>query len=328
MVWRPTAPLAQLLTWAAGAFAVGNVLAIPFDSGEPLVRMHAALDAALDGRQREAERIIDRIDGSGSGLVQLVNLVGIVMLVLLVVWAWRSGRNARLVGRTGERISPTLGIFGWFIPLASWVLPYLVVQDLWRSSDPRAVRGTEWRRLPGAVLVRAWWVCFAGGQVLYVVAVALAVGGRNDVAQTDTLLTASHTVAAIGAVLTIPVVREITRRQTEQQAAEPWVALDAGAGATTTAAPPVPGLGAPPAPPAVPGEPGWYRDPNQRFDQRYWDGAAWTERVRDGGAQSYAPVVPADWYPDPTGRFALRYWTGYAWTEHVSRDQELFVDPI
>jgi hypothetical protein len=302
-----------------GAFAIGHVLSIPFDSGEPLVRMHAALDAALDGRQREAERIVDRIDGSGSSLVQLVNLLGIVVLVLLIVWAWRGGQNARVLGRTGERIAPTLGIFGWIVPLASWVLPYLVVQDLWRSSDPQADRGAAWRRLPGAVVVRAWWMCFAGGQILYVLAVALAVGGRNDVAQTDTLLTASHTVAAIGAVLTIPVVREITRRQAEQQAREPWTTVDVPA--------PTPALGAPPAPPAVPGDPGWYGDPNRRFEQRYWDGAAWTERVRDGASQSYAPVVPADWYPDPTGRFTLRYWTGYAWTEHVSRDHELFVDP-
>ena len=46
------------------------------------------------------------------------------------------------------------------------------------------------------------------------------------------------------------------------------------------------------------------------------------------GEASVAPVVPPDWYPDPTGRFHWRYWTGHEWTEHVSRDQELFVDPL
>lgn len=311
---RPTAPLAQFLSWLLGAFAVGHVLAIGFDSGEPLVRMHGALDAALDGRQRDAERILDGVNDSGSSLVQVVNLLGIAVLVLLIVWTWRSGHNARALGRTGERVSPSLGIFGWLVPLACWVVPYLVVQDLWRSSDAAAPHGTGWRRLPGAVLVRAWWVCFAGGQVLYVLAVTLAVGGRNDVAQTDTLLTASHTVAAIGAVLAIPVVREITRRQEEQRAREP-VGFDAPVAPLDAGSP-------------VPGGAGWYGDPGRRFEQRYWDGAAWTERVRAGGEQSYAPVVPADWYPDPTGRFALRYWTGYTWTEHVTRDQDLMIDPL
>ena len=41
-----------------------------------------------------------------------------------------------------------------------------------------------------------------------------------------------------------------------------------------------------------------------------------------------AHVTPAGWYPDPTGRFHWRYWTGTEWTEHVSRDDELFVDPV
>ena len=36
---------------------------------------------------------------------------------------------------------------------------------------------------------------------------------------------------------------------------------------------------------------------------------------------------PEGWYPDPTGRFHWRYWTGREWTEHVSRDEELFLDP-
>jgi hypothetical protein len=304
-----------VLVWVLAALAVGHVLAIPFDSGEPLVRTHDALEAALDGRQRAAERILEGVNDSGSSLVQFVNLLTIAMLVLVIVWSWRSGHNARALGRTGERVSPTLGIFGWIVPIMCWVVPYLVVQDLWRSSEPGAPRGSEWRGLQGAVLVRAWWVCFAGGQILYALAVGLAVLGRNDVDQTDTLLTVAHTVAAIGAVLTIPVVREITRRQSEQEATDPWV---------MSAAPPAVLDGAP----TVPGEAGWYGDPDRRFEQRYWDGAAWTERVRAEGVQSFAPVVPADWYPDPTGRFPLRYWTGYAWTEHVSRDQELYVDPL
>lgn len=32
--------------------------------------------------------------------------------------------------------------------------------------------------------------------------------------------------------------------------------------------------------------PNWYPDPSGRHEQRYWDGAAWTTRVRDGGAET------------------------------------------
>ena len=80
----------------------------------------------------------------------MFELIPQAALVLLIVWAWRSGHNARTLGRTGERVSPTLGIFGWLVPLACWVVPYLVVSDLWRSSDPAAPHGSGWRASRGS----------------------------------------------------------------------------------------------------------------------------------------------------------------------------------
>jgi hypothetical protein len=313
--WRPTATIARVLVWVLGIAAVGQVLAIPFDSGEPYVEMRGAFQAALDGREREADRLISQVNDTGSSMVSFVNTLTLVMTVLLVLWAWRSGTNARALRRTGERVSPVLGIFGWIVPVVCWVMPYVVVQDLWRSSDPESQPGTDWRSLPGAVLVRAWWICFAGGQVLVAAAIGLAVTGESDVARTDTLLTVAHVVTAIGAVLTIPVVMEITRRQGALQQANPAPFAGAVGGQRV-------------ASPTMPGDAGWYGDPSGQHEQRYWDGSAWTERVLAQGEQSYAPVRPAAWYPDPTGRFALRYWTGYAWTEHVTRDDELFIDPV
>jgi hypothetical protein len=38
--------------------------------------------------------------------------------------------------------------------------------------------------------------------------------------------------------------------------------------------------------------PGWYPDPYQRHESRYWDGGRWTEHVSNGGATA---VDPADW---------------------------------
>ena len=37
---------------------------------------------------------------------------------------------------------------------------------------------------------------------------------------------------------------------------------------------------------------GWYPDPIQQFEQRYWDGAQWTEHVVHGGVQSTSPLQP------------------------------------
>jgi hypothetical protein len=35
---------------------------------------------------------------------------------------------------------------------------------------------------------------------------------------------------------------------------------------------------------------GWYADPTGRHERRYWDGAAWTDHVVNGGTQSVDPV--------------------------------------
>ena len=45
-------------------------------------------------------------------------------------------------------------------------------------------------------------------------------------------------------------------------------------------------------------------------------------------AATPAPAdVPAGWYADPSERYELRYWDGAAWTEHVSRAGQQYTDP-
>lgn len=40
--------------------------------------------------------------------------------------------------------------------------------------------------------------------------------------------------------------------------------------------------------------PAWHRDPSGRHELRWWDGEAWTDRVRDGDAVGTDPPVPTD----------------------------------
>ncbi|MBN2839332.1 MAG: DUF2510 domain-containing protein [Coriobacteriia bacterium] len=35
---------------------------------------------------------------------------------------------------------------------------------------------------------------------------------------------------------------------------------------------------------------GWYPDPTQRFEQRYWDESQWTAHVVRGGVQEVDPA--------------------------------------
>lgn len=67
---------------------------------------------------------------------------------------------------------------------------------------------------------------------------------------------------------------------------------------------------------------GWRPDPTGRFDERFYSGDAWTQRVRVGDAVAIdagqSITEPDDgWRPDPTGRFEGRYHDGRRWTKRV-----------
>jgi hypothetical protein len=276
------------------------------------VQWHKAFDAAADGRQHEADRII-RESNQGFDAFSLVGLVTMAVMVLLIIWMWRSAHNAQALGRVGQRLSPGWAIAAWFIPLANYVLLYILYSDLWRSADPSTSRGDAWRTLPGSWTLRAFWIFYVIGPLMVIAPAVLAVTGVTDESTTQTLLIVGGVVGAVAALLNIVVVREITARQEALQERDPAPTERPVARAFS-------------APTTVDG-PGWYADPGGRYDHRYWDGSAWTEHVSRGGVADTAPVNPADWYPDPTGRFHWRYWTGSEWTEHVSRDGQLYIDP-
>jgi hypothetical protein len=313
--WRPTRTLVTWLTVLLVAQAIGQLLVPVFvDNATRYVKWHAAFDALLDGHDQTAQRIYNDSSPGTNGWSFAFSVLTTATLVLVIVWTWRSAHNARALGRTGARLAPVWAILGWIIPLASFVLPYLVVSDLWRSSEPDAARGDGWRSFPGASVVRLWWVAHVAGSILTFGTMGLAISGVTGESETRSLLVAAAVVGAAASLFAIPVVRHITQRQEAQQGADP---------APTSRPLPRQYL----APTTVDG-PGWYADPSGHFDHRYWDGGAWTEHVSTAGVPTTAPVTPPDWYPDPTGQFHWRYWTGHEWTEHVSRDRELFVDPI
>lgn len=64
--------------------------------------------------------------------------------------------------------------------------------------------------------------------------------------------------------------------------------------------------------PAIPA--GWYLDPRDRSQQRFWDGQEWTPHTF---RRQTVVALPADWYPDPSDAARWRYWDGSKWTEHL-----------
>ena len=78
--------------------------------------------------------------------------------------------------------------------------------------------------------------------------------------------------------------------------------------------------------------PGWFVDPRDRSQYRFWDGAQWTDHHTTPsdptGRALYHLEVPfspdpaqtprAGWYLDPSGISKYRWWDGSRWTEECS----------
>jgi hypothetical protein len=267
-LWHPTRTLTR---WLVALLVVQATLqAAQIGRGTPrsFDRLANAFNALFDGHDALAQsRFRHWSDGSDLTLWQVGAYFSTALIVVLIIWQWRSQTNASALGRTGARFSPGWGIAGWLIPIANYVIPYFVFQDLWRSTDAHSEPGSEWRSLPTSPLVTAWWIAFVVGTVTPIIAIGLVLTSSISGAGTDSFVDAAHVVLAVGSVLAIFVVRDINQRQELQQA--------------TTPAPTTPsfvlerGFGS--------GGPGWYHDPLARFEHRYWDGRIWTEWVSTKG---------------------------------------------
>lgn len=97
-------------------------------------------------------------------VVLLTTAQGVTQLaaaVVTIIWMFRIATNHRTLGRTGFW-SPGWAVAGWFLPPGFlFVIPFLVLRQLWRASDPSVPVGDErWRDGPVAPVVPAWWVLF------------------------------------------------------------------------------------------------------------------------------------------------------------------------
>ncbi len=104
----------------------------------------------------------------------LVSVATLATGVLTIVWMFRIASNVRAFGRA-TTWSPLFAIFGWFLPpLVLYVIPFLVLRELWKASEPTVVDGTDsWKRTPDNPVLWVWFVLFG---ILPAVVFAVQVG--------------------------------------------------------------------------------------------------------------------------------------------------------
>ena len=154
----------------------------------------------------------------------LVSVATLATGVLTIIWMFRIAGNVRAFGRA-TTWSPLFAIFGWFLPpLVLYIVPFLVLRELWKASEPTGVDETDgWKRTPDNPVLWVWFVVFGLiPAVLFAVQIgSFADGGlpTNDIQSVaDSLdefgalgwLTVALSLAA--AVVWVMFVRSLTQR--------------------------------------------------------------------------------------------------------------------
>jgi len=88
--------------------------------------------------------------------------------VLFLVWFFKVYRSAASRGATGRTWASGWTIGGWFIPLANFVIPKLVMNEVDRMSNPDAGDppiGDRWKTLPRLESSDMWWALFVLGSL-------------------------------------------------------------------------------------------------------------------------------------------------------------------
>lgn len=189
-------------------------------------RVIAAWDA-YERARGELEEADDRYQVStnvtfGLGIANLI--LTIVGRILFVVWVYRAHLNLAFLDVRGLRFTSGWAVGWFFVPFANLIMPCLVLQEIWRASDPAAPPGRPswWKKAPGSLLVGFFWlalvIAFLFDRVAFAANNSIKVWDANQLsfAGIVTLVAAAAGIAADG--LNLAVVLAIRRRQVRKLA--------------------------------------------------------------------------------------------------------------
>jgi len=145
----------------------------------------------------------------------LVAFVYAFELITFLVWQARALENVAGLGSGGMRFSSSTAWVWWFVPIALLWKPILVVQEIWRGSDPgvAAGDGLAWRLRGGSVLAGIWWALLVGAKVLYWVSPTMAILSVTSILGPLELWIIALGLTAAASLLQIPLVLRVSKRQ-------------------------------------------------------------------------------------------------------------------
>ena len=146
-------------------------------------------------------------------------LVGAGCVISFLVWFSRSYRNLRALGAEGLEYSPGVAVGWWFVPVVNCWKPFRVALEIWRASDPTAIKNDLASRagMPTPALLAIWWMGWLTALVLdNLVAAPDRVTYQGEIVTLPMIVASGFDILA--AALAMAVILEIDRRQSTRHA--------------------------------------------------------------------------------------------------------------
>jgi hypothetical protein len=204
--YRSIAGLTTALTWVVGAAIVAALGCAGAYVNHRVVgdRFYTEVFVPRD----DVTRARDIVNGAAS----LWGALAIATFVLLVIWLFRAVKNTQLWNVDRGAWAPGWAIGGWFIPVAFFVIPFLVFSSTWRRSD-----GNPAKRAPVPFIVWAWWILFVIGELM--IQIDFDIDSKSSLDARDTLRIVGFVVVAVAGGFLIACVRRMNRMQEAEHAA-------------------------------------------------------------------------------------------------------------
>jgi len=147
-----------------------------------------------------------------------VAVLGVTALAFLA-WLYRLRANLRALGVRKLAFARHWSLLGFLIPAVNFVVPYQVMAEVWRASDPSILDPFEWKFVEPPRILTLWWGTFVIAATLELAAYGLGqtagvIAFKSLVASAVAVL--ADAVTAVSASLAYFVVTRLAAAQAEK----------------------------------------------------------------------------------------------------------------
>lgn len=148
--------------WIAATVLMSIVQLVAFGAALPAI-IAASSGASISPFQRD---VLEFLGQYGTGIDSITTIIFWITAFLYCRFVYRGLKNLRTMNIPGNETTPVMGVVWNFVPLASFIIPYMVMTEIWRTSHTAAGRSTK---IPSTF--GFWWLFWV------LSAVSRAVGG-------------------------------------------------------------------------------------------------------------------------------------------------------